>query len=300
MHMPTATAEAAEALKRGMARHPDDRTPSAGQFARELATALDDGDVSAAPTRAMRPQRPVAVERRVPRPRAVAAAPPVEPRREPRAPARPPARRRPAPPDRPVAAAPEPRTTVSRRRPTALIPAVLLVLAAAAATAAVLLSTGADPQGAARSPRQDAKGGSSSGRSDESKAAPKRSRPAKPKQRTTPAAPAPPVSEPAPVEPTSAVDPARGAQLNDQGYALMQRGEYDEAIPILQQAVASWPEDSADLNYAYALFNLGKSLNRAGRPAEAIPYLEKRLNWDDQRDTVQAELDLARASAAQG
>ena len=59
-----------------------------------------------------------------------------------------------------------------------------------------------------------------------------------------------------------------------------------------------WPEDSRDINYAYALFNLGKSLNRSGRPDEAIPYLEKRLTWDDQRETVQAELDLARRNRA--
>jgi serine/threonine-protein kinase len=96
------------------------------------------------------------------------------------------------------------------------------------------------------------------------------------------------------------VDPARGAQLNDQGYALMQRGDYAGAVPILQQAVTSWPDGSTDINYAYALFNLGKSLNRAGRPAEAIPYLEQRLGWPDQRATVQAELDLARQNAGQG
>jgi tetratricopeptide (TPR) repeat protein len=99
---------------------------------------------------------------------------------------------------------------------------------------------------------------------------------------------------------TTSIDPARGAQLNGQGYALMQRGDYAGAVPILQQAVASWPDDSTALDYAYALFNLGKSLNRAGRPSEAIPYLEKRLAWDDQRATVEAELALARRSAAGG
>ncbi len=80
----------------------------------------------------------------------------------------------------------------------------------------------------------------------------------------------------------------------------MQQGDYAGAVPILQQAVASFPEDSQDLNYAYALFNLGKSLNRSGSPDEAIPYLEKRLNWPDQRETVQAELDLAKRNAGEG
>ena len=35
--------------------------------------------------------------------------------------------------------------------------------------------------------------------------------------------------------------------------------------------------------------NLGQALNRSGRAREAIPYLEKRLTWDDQIDKVQAE-----------
>ena len=68
-------------------------------------------------------------------------------------------------------------------------------------------------------------------------------------------------------------------------------------MPILQEAVASWPDDSRDINYAYALFNLGQALNRSGRPEEAIPYLEKRLTWDDQREEVQAELDDAESKA---
>jgi eukaryotic-like serine/threonine-protein kinase len=98
-------------------------------------------------------------------------------------------------------------------------------------------------------------------------------------------------------ESTAAVDPARGAELNDQGFALMQQGDFAGAVPLLEQAVASYPEDSQDIGYAYALFNLGKSLNRSGHPDEAIPVLERRLVFPDQRETVQRELDLARAGA---
>ena len=47
-----------------------------------------------------------------------------------------------------------------------------------------------------------------------------------------------------PPEPPATVDPASGAQLNEQGFALMGRGDYAGAVPVLQQAVASWPEDS--------------------------------------------------------
>ena len=77
----------------------------------------------------------------------------------------------------------------------------------------------------------------------------------------------------------------------------MGQGDYAGAVPLLQKAVASWPEDSSDLNYAYALYNLGASLNRSGRSAEAIPYLEKRLNWSNQRGVVMKELRQARANA---
>ena len=71
-------------------------------------------------------------------------------------------------------------------------------------------------------------------------------------------------------------------------------------MPILQRAVDSFPPGTDDITYAYALFNLGKSLRLAGRPAEAIPILERRLEIPDQTDVVQRELDAARADAGQG
>ena len=80
----------------------------------------------------------------------------------------------------------------------------------------------------------------------------------------------------------------------------MGQGRYDEAIPILQQAVDSFPAGTDDINYAYALFNLGKSLRLAGRPEEAIPILERRLQIPDQTDVVQQELDAAREDAETG
>ncbi|MDQ2676037.1 MAG: tetratricopeptide repeat-containing serine/threonine-protein kinase, partial [Actinomycetota bacterium] len=90
-----------------------------------------------------------------------------------------------------------------------------------------------------------------------------------------------------------------GAALNDQGYALLQAGDAEGAVPILEQAVNAFPEDSTDINYAYALYNYADALMQTGRPDEAIPYLEKRLTFDDQTETVQATLDEARAAAGQ-
>ena len=92
---------------------------------------------------------------------------------------------------------------------------------------------------------------------------------------------------------------AAGAALNDQGYALIQQGRYEEAVPVLRRAVRSFPEGTTDINYAYALFNLGNALRLSGRPEQAIPILEERLEIPNQTDTVQAELDAARAAAGQ-
>jgi eukaryotic-like serine/threonine-protein kinase len=108
--------------------------------------------------------------------------------------------------------------------------------------------------------------------------------------RTAKAAPA----SPAPVVPAA----ASPALLNQQGFDLMNAGRYNEAVPLLKRAVSGYPPGSTELNYAYALYNLGRALRLAGKPAEAIPYLQRRLGFDNQRDVVRRELAAARAAAA--
>ncbi len=88
-----------------------------------------------------------------------------------------------------------------------------------------------------------------------------------------------------------------GAALNEQGYALIQAGEYEAAVPVLEEAVASYPEGTEDVGYAYALFNLGDALRLSGRPDEAIPILEQRLEIPNQTATVERELEAARTEA---
>lgn len=100
---------------------------------------------------------------------------------------------------------------------------------------------------------------------------------------------------PAPVPAAEGSDPARGAALNEEGFALIQAGEYEAAVPVLEEAVAAFPAGSEDLEYAYALFNLGNALRLSGRPDEAIPVLERRLEIPNQTDTVEEELTAARA-----
>ncbi|HEU5252705.1 MAG TPA: protein kinase [Solirubrobacterales bacterium] len=150
----------------------------------------------------------------------------------------------------------------------------------------------------------DSEPGRGSQQADGSKAATQQDRPGS--ESTTAATPAPEpeaTSEPEPEatsepEPASeATDPALGASLNDQGFELIEAGEYEAAVPVLEEAVGSFPEGSEDLSYAYALFNLGNALRLSGRPEEAIPVLEKRLEIPNQTGTVEAELEAARADA---
>jgi hypothetical protein len=123
-------------------------------------------------------------------------------------------------------------------------------------------------------------------------------------QRSQPASNAPTaVSEqPAEEEPREAPapegsDPALGASLNEQGFAMIGAGEYEAAVPVLEEAVKAFPEGTEDLNYAYALFNLGNALRLSGRAEEAIPILEQRLEIPNQTEEVRQELEAARAEA---
>jgi hypothetical protein len=98
-------------------------------------------------------------------------------------------------------------------------------------------------------------------------------------------------------EPDSSPDPARGAQLNEEGKSLLDAGQPEESVPVLEDAVAAFPRGTDDINYAFALYNLGDALLQSGRPEDAIPILERRLEIPNQTDTVQQTLDAARAEA---
>jgi serine/threonine protein kinase len=92
-------------------------------------------------------------------------------------------------------------------------------------------------------------------------------------------------------------DPTQGAALNEEGFALIQASDYEAAVPVLEEAVAAFPEGTEDLDYAYALFNLGNALRLSGRPEEAIPVLERRLEIPNQEGAVREELEAAEAEA---
>ncbi len=161
--------------------------------------------------------------------------------------------------------------------------ALALFLAAVVAITAAVLSGGDDSRGPSKA------------------AEPRAANPEK--QETTAAAEAEPEADAeespasAPVPTAEGADPARGATLNEEGFALVQAGEYEAAVPVLEEAVATFPAGSEDLEYAYALFNLGNALRLSGRPEEAIPVLERRLEIPNQTATVEEELASARAEA---
>lgn len=92
-------------------------------------------------------------------------------------------------------------------------------------------------------------------------------------------------------------DPALGSTLNQEGFEMIQAGRYGEAIPVLEEAIRAFPPGTDDLNYAYALFNLGNALRLSGRPEEAIPVLESRLKIPNQTGVVRRELAAARSAA---
>jgi len=257
---PQAPARAAQVLKRGMARDPRARPPSPAALAHELELALaDDRELGLADERERTAE--------------TAALPPASAAQAGSAWLR---------------ALPQPSVCgvfdrlgaraataahALRRDPGRLVGwlPVVAVLAVLGVALALVLSGGGD------------------GRSDHRQRAGARSPAGEPAQ--APTAPAQPDS-------TTAEDAGHGARLNAEGKQLIDRGRYGEAIPVLRRAVSSFAPGTSDLNYAYALFNLGQALRLAGRPGEAIPILERRLEIDNQREVVRRELDAARRAAA--
>ena len=82
-----------------------------------------------------------------------------------------------------------------------------------------------------------------------------------------------------------------------QGHEEMLAGNYSEAIATLHRALAAAAPGS--LTYAYALYDLGRSLLLSGDPQAAIPVLEQRLRIPNQTGVVQATLDQALQAAGE-
>lgn len=102
--------------------------------------------------------------------------------------------------------------------------------------------------------------------------------------------------------PATPVSSALAAKLDAQGHELLQAGRYREAIAVLERTLVMTgehlqnclqPASETCLTYAYALYDLGSALRLDGHPAAAVPVLRRRLQIDNQRATVQVQLELA-------
>ena len=173
-----------------------------------------------------------------------------------------------------------------------LILGLVLVLAVAAVATAVISSGGEESGGGdgARAEQQQGSGDEGSGGAGVEEA---------------PVEEAPveeaPVEEAATGLPEPATpNPDKGFRLNAKGKRLFDAGDAARAVPVLERAVAAYPPDSTEINYAYALFNYAQALRVSGQPEAAIPVLERRMLIDNQLDVVQAELELAQQEAGAG
>ena len=123
-----------------------------------------------------------------------------------------------------------------------------------------------------------------------------------PTEEATPEPTATPTATPeATEEPPSSggtnLDRAKDLQL--QGFNARQAGNYEQALALSQQALDACG-DARELDpCGYALYEVGASLNALGRPDEAIPYLEQRLDQygDNSAGEVKRELKAAQKAA---
>jgi eukaryotic-like serine/threonine-protein kinase len=193
----------------------------------------------------------------------------------------------PPPPPPPVAS---PRRDDGHRRPGAALLAGLAGLLLIAVLGFVLLSGGGDGDG----------------ERGEQAAQPTPTATAErtPEPTPTPTETAEPTPEPEPTEeptatpePSGEVDLERAADLQLQGFNARSAGNPEQGLALSQQALEACG-DTQQLNpCGYALYEVGASLNALGRPDEAIPYLEQRLETYGKNKDVERELKDARKAA---
>ena len=88
--------------------------------------------------------------------------------------------------------------------------------------------------------------------------------------------------------PTGQLGVEEAAALNDEAYALMQNGRWEDALPLLERAVPALRGTfSDDLPYeAYAEYNLGRTLAELDRCEEAGPHLDRSKQLQGNRPEI--------------
>jgi eukaryotic-like serine/threonine-protein kinase len=88
----------------------------------------------------------------------------------------------------------------------------------------------------------------------------------------------------------TAVSVEQATELNDEAFGLMQSDRWEEALPLLEQAVPALQGTySGDFPYeAYAEYNLGRTLVALDRCPEARPHLERSKQLQGNREAIKA------------
>jgi serine/threonine-protein kinase len=288
-----------EVLMRGMAKEPDHRFETAGDFVDAMETALSGGIAvttprATAPRRRARTPGPVVGAGSLdgngngngngngrsgpPRPRGTGAWHRPTPAHGQRATARA------GSTGSWTAASTIQRASTTRRRTGRMLALVALVVVIGAAGALALAGLGGSSHPAARSAKKPVT--AAPNRRHAASAKPKPAAPAKPAatQSSTSSTPVPPT-------------PPSAEQLQLSGHDEMLAGQYPEAIATLRKAVSA--ADPSSLTYAYGLYDLGVALLRSGDAAHAVPILEQRLKIPNQTGVVQQTLNEALQASGQ-
>jgi serine/threonine protein kinase len=186
-----------------------------------------------------------------------------------------------------------PAITSGRGRRVALALAGLFGLLAAAVVAFVLISDGGD--GDREGGRAGAETPQAERRQERREATPtsEPTQESTPTQTATPTAtatPAPTATATPQPPPASGLAAARDLQVD--GYNARQAGNYEQALQLSQQALEACGDRRPLDPCGYAVFEIGVALNRLGRPQEAIPYLQQRLEYGGSQE-AEAELEDA-------
>jgi eukaryotic-like serine/threonine-protein kinase len=99
--------------------------------------------------------------------------------------------------------------------------------------------------------------------------------------------------------PSGATDLAKARRLQVEGYNARLAGDYAKSLDLSQQAIDACGSANEIDPCGYALFEKGLALNRSGKPDEAIPVLQERLDrfGDNPKGEVAKELKAAQKAA---
>ena len=250
---PTLPAAIDDVLRRGMAKRPEDRWGSAGEFSEAI-----DASLGTAISQSTRASRGAAVAASPQRPRSHS------PPRIHDGPA--PARRR-------------------RRRGAALAALAAVVVGVGVAAADSGMFGSSHPAPTSNHPARNLSAARPRTPVSTRRARVSRRHAAAPRPR-------PPTTSTVQASPMAATTPPPTADtLQAQGHELLQDGNYAAAMPVIRQALSTASPTSP--TYAYALFDLGRALLLSGDPRAAVEVLWQRMQIPNQTGVVRVELQQA-------